>query len=228
MTAAAFDLVIFDCDGVLVDSEPLSLAAARAALARAGLALDEATVRESYLGRSAAFLVADAEARLGRALPADFLATLGEAVFADFRRDLRAIPHVREAVKAIDSPLCVASSSTHPRIALSLELTGLAPLFEGRVFSATDVARGKPAPDLYLHAAERCGAASGRCLVVEDSAPGVAAALAAGMTALGFLGGTHIDPARDGPNLRRAGAVALFDDMRRLPATIAALERALT
>lgn len=216
MSAAGFDLVIFDCDGVLVDSELLSLAAARAALGRAGLVLGADEVRETYLGRSGAFLVADVEVRLGRTLPADFLERLGEEVFAAFRRDLRAIPHVREAVETTGVPRCVASSSTHARIGLSLELAGLADLFDGRVFSATDVACGKPAPDLYLHAAERCGADPARCVVIEDSAPGVVAGRAAGMTVLGFLGGSHVDPTRDGPRLRQAGAVALFDDMRLL------------
>lgn len=225
MTAAAFDLVIFDCDGVLVDSELLSLAAARVALARAGLALDPATVRESYLGRSAAFLISDAESRLGRPLPADFLPNLRETTFAAFRSGLKPIAHVREAIEALGVPRCLASSSTHPRIALSLALTGLADLFEGRAFSATDVSRGKPAPDLYLFAAERCEVAPARCLVIEDSAPGVSAGRAAGMNVLGFLGGSHIDPARDGPNLTKAGAVALFDDMRTLHAAIKRLSK---
>lgn len=125
MTAAAFDLVIFDCDGVLVDSELLSLAAAREALAQEGLALDAATMRETYLGRSAAFLISDAETRLGRALPTDFLLNLRETTFAAFRRGLRPIPHVRAAIEAIGVPRCLASSSTHPRIALSLELAQL-------------------------------------------------------------------------------------------------------
>lgn len=217
------DLVVFDCDGVLVDSELLSLAVAREALAREGLALDAAMVRETYLGRSAAFLAADAGRRLGRALAADFLDRLADDTFAAFRSGLNPIPHVRAAIEALSLPRCVASSSTHARIALSLRLAGLADLFEGRAFSAADVARGKPAPDLYLFAAERCGVDPARCLVVEDSVAGVAAARAAGMAALGFLGGSHVDPARDGPALREAGAAALFDDMRALDEAIARL-----
>lgn len=213
---SAFDLVIFDCDGVLVDSEPLALAIARDALADAGLALDEDMVRETYLGRSGRFLVADAETRLGRRLPGDFLERLADRVATAFRRELKAVPYVGAAVTATNMPACVASSSSHGRIALSLELAGLDDLFGGRIFSAGDVANGKPAPDLYLHAATSCGAHPARCLVIEDSELGVAAGFAAGMTVLGFLGGSHIAPARDKPRLMAAGAARVFSDMREL------------
>ncbi len=153
------------------------------------------------------------EAQLGRALPADLEARYVEELFPTFRRSLQPIPGIVDALRAIDQVVCVASSGTHERIRLTLVTTGLWDRFGGRVFSAQDVARGKPAPDLFLHAAASLGVDPRRCAVVEDSPAGVTAANAAEMTSFGF--------ARLAPAERLAHATgAVFSDMRRLPALL--------
>jgi len=214
-------LVIFDCDGVLVDSEPISLAITRAALARHGLEIGEAESREVLLGISAKSAREIAESRLGSALPETFEADLAREAIAAFERDLRGIANVREAIEALGRPVCVASSSSPERIQASLRIVGYADLFGPRVFSAQQVANGKPAPDLLLHAAAQLGVAAADCLVVEDSAAGVTAATRAGMSVFGFTGGAHVSGADYAARLTNAGAMLTFDDMRELPALIA-------
>ncbi len=210
-------LVIFDCDGVLVDSEPISLALTRALLARHGLDLTETEARDLFLGISAASARKVAESRLGAPLPATFEADLGREVIAQFERDLRGVPFVREAVAGLARPVCVASSSSPERIRASLRIVGYADLFGPRVFSAEEVANGKPAPDLLLHAAARLGVAPEDCLVIEDSVAGVTAASRAGMTVFGFTGGAHHAGGDYAERLEAAGASLAFDDMRKLP-----------
>jgi HAD superfamily hydrolase (TIGR01509 family) len=204
------ELVIFDCDGVLVDSEPLSNRVLAEELTAIGLpTTTEDSVRD-YMGRSWATCSALIEERLGRPLPADFGARYHDRLFELFRRELVAVSGVEAALGAIEAPTCVASSGSHERIRLALEVTGLLDRFDGRIFSATDVVYGKPAPDLFLHAAERIGVAPERCVVVEDSPAGVEAGRSAGMQVLAYA--SH----GDAPALAAAGA-RVFADMSELP-----------
>ncbi len=198
-----FDLIIFDCDGVLVDSEPLSCACLASALTRHGIDTSLDLVFERFLGRSFATVEAHVLATTGANLPPEFRDALRDDVTAAFTRDLRAIDGIAELLARLDQPYCLASSSDRPRIDLSLKLTGLDPAFAGRIFNAEMVARGKPAPDLFLHAAAGMGADPARCLVVEDSVSGVQAGKAAGMTVWGFTGGGHY-AGRDGRGLLAA------------------------
>jgi len=218
-TILPLDLIIFDCDGVLVDSEVISCRVHAEVLTRHGYPITAEQVFARFLGRSALAANREVEAELGRALPDDFDAQLKAALFDEFTVSLQAVPHVAEALAAIATPVCVASSGTPDKIRTSLTHTGLLPRLAPHIFSATQVAHGKPAPDLFLFAAAQMGAAPGRCLVVEDSVPGVTAARAAGMTAFGFAGGSHCRAGHT-EALIAAGARAGFDDMRQLPEMI--------
>ena len=217
-------LVIFDCDGVLVDSEPISLALVREHLARHGFAVSQDEGRDLFLGISAASARKIAEARLGGPLPDDFETELSRATLARFEGELRGVPHLREAVAGLARPVCVASSGSPERIRASLRIVGYADLF-ANLFSAREVAQGKPAPDLFLHAAAQMGFAPSDCLVVEDSVAGVTAARAAGMTAFGFVGGAHLAQSDYAARLRAAGAALTFADMRELPALVTGFKR---
>ena len=213
-------LVIFDCDGVLVDSEVVSIREAAAALRREGLAIDEAGVRDRFLGVSLASLIASVEADLGRSLSSDFSARLTGATLAAFEREMKAIAGVAEAVQAIQAMVCVASSGTPERIRRSLDIAGLRDLFEPHIYSATMVAQGKPHPDLFLHVAETLKIAPRHCLVIEDSVAGVTAARRAGMSVFGFAGGAHFVDADQAERLAASGAARVFVDMTELPALI--------
>jgi HAD superfamily hydrolase (TIGR01509 family) len=217
---ANVDLVIFDCDGVLVDSEVISCRAYSQMLTRHGYPITADQVLDRFLG------VSDREARLiiegefGRKLPDDFEAQVKQATLQFYAGDLRAISHVGDAIAAIDQPKCVASSGTPEKIHHGLTCTGLYDRLAPHIFSASQVERGKPAPDLFLFAAEQMQAAPERCLVIEDSVPGISGARAAGMTVLGFHGGSHCRPGHE-DRLRAAGAALSFGDMRQLPGLIA-------
>jgi len=183
-----FDLVIFDNDGVLVDSEGHANQILSDLLNQSGGAVNM-TREESmalFLGRSLPAIRLLIESRLGHALPGDFEERYHARLFEVFDTELTAVPGVEDVLERIRVPTCVASSGTHERIRRALAATGLLPRFEGRIFSAEDVARGKPAPDLFLHAARRLGVMPSRCAIVEDSPLGVDAANAAGMVAFGF------------------------------------------
>ncbi len=208
-------LVIFDCDGVLIDSEVLACRTAAETLAEFGFAitLDEYL---AFVGRSARDIRAMLEARFGP-LPAELSTTERARLFQRFEAELRPMPGAQAAVAGLALPVCVASSSDHDRLRLTLALTGLHGLFAPAIFSATEVARGKPAPDLFLHAAGRMGVAPAACLVIEDSPAGVAAAVAAGMWAVGFTGGSHCRP-RHGEQLLAAGAERIIDDLSQVAA----------
>ena len=208
-----FDLVIFDCDGVLVDSETISASTLADNLARIGFPVDLNYVNEHYLGRSFAVIKADYVRRTGRPLPREFADAWYADLFAAFRQDLKPIAGIVDVLRRLAIPKCVASSSAPARLALSLEVTDLAPLCGADVFDASMVSRGKPAPDLFLYCARRMGAVPRRTLVVEDSVTGIAAAVAAGMTAWGFVGGSHYAGGRDTAPLRRAGAARIFASM---------------
>jgi HAD superfamily hydrolase (TIGR01509 family) len=210
------DLVIFDCDGVLVDSEVISCRAHSQMLTRHGYPITADQVLDRFLGvsdREARLIV---EAELGRSLPDDFEMQVKQVTLQSYADDLRAIPHAGAAVAAITLPKCVASSGTPEKIHHGLTCAGLYDQLAPHIFSATQVKRGKPAPDLFLFAAERMQTPPERCVVIEDSIPGITGALAAGMTVLGFHGGSHCRPGY-GDTLRAAGATATFDDMRQLP-----------
>jgi HAD superfamily hydrolase (TIGR01509 family) len=213
------DLVIFDCDGVLVDSEVISCRAHAETLTRHGYAITADQVLERFLG------VSDREARLiiesetSRKLPDDFEAQVKQATLQFYAGDLRPISYIGAAIAAIDLPKCVASSGTPEKIHHGLTCAGLYDRLAPNIFSAAQVERGKPAPDLFLFAAEQMQASPERCLVIEDSVPGIAGARAAGMTVLGFHGGSHCRPGH-ADALRAAGAAMTFDDMRQLPGLI--------
>jgi HAD superfamily hydrolase (TIGR01509 family) len=186
-------LVIFDCDGVLVDSEPLSIRVLIDAVKAHGGMLDEATAYQRFLGRSMAHMVSV----LGEdfAIHADrtFLDRMRHDLYARFERELQPIQGIEQAVRDMPWRHCVASSSQPERIRLSLRLTGLIDLFEPHIFSATMVENGKPAPDLFLHAAHEMGVEPSACIVVEDSPAGILAAKRAGMAVFAFTGGSHAD-----------------------------------
>ncbi len=212
-----YDLVIFDNDGVLVDSEPISNRLLAAYLTELGHPTSYDDSIRDYMG-SAMHRVHDLVAeRTGRRLPADFDDVFHTRVFAAFERELKAVAgamDVLEKLAADEVPYCVASSGSHERIRVGHRTTGLDRWFDdGRIFSSQDVGRGKPAPDLFLYAARRMGVAPERCVVVEDSPLGVQAAVAAGMDVYGF---TAMTPAE-----RLNGATRLFDDMRELTTLLA-------
>jgi HAD superfamily hydrolase (TIGR01509 family) len=218
-----FDLIIFDCDGVLVDSEVISCRAHAETLTRHGYPITADEVLNRFLG------VSDREARLmieneiSRKLPNDFESQVKQATLQFYADDLRAISYVSEAIAAIGLPKCVASSGTPEKIRHGLTCAGLYDQLAPHIFSASEVKRGKPAPDLFLFAAEQMQAAPAQCLVIEDSIPGVTGAVAAGMTVLGFHGGSHCPPGH-ADTLRAAGAIMTFEDMRQLPDLIAQVE----
>jgi HAD superfamily hydrolase (TIGR01509 family) len=211
-------LVIFDCDGVLVDSEILACDVQARVLTQYGVPLSSADVARRFLGMSARDMRREIEAELGRPLPDDHETNCATELYALFRRELKPVHGVSEIVAnlaAIAHPRCVASSSSPERIALALNLVGLHDLFGLNVFSSTMVARGKPAPDLFLYAADAMGFAPDRCVVVEDSANGVRAARSAGMLPIAFLGGTHCPPTHH-EDLTRAGADRVCFDAAEL------------
>jgi HAD superfamily hydrolase (TIGR01509 family) len=214
-------LLIFDCDGVLVDSEALSCRIDAELLTEFGVPFTAEEVARQFVGVSLKDQIARIEAERGFKLPADFGERLNHTLFARFETDLQPIKGVREAILTLPFRRCVASSSIHERIALSLRVTGLSDLFD-HIFSATDVLRGKPAPDLFLHAACRMGYRTEDCLVIEDSAAGVQAACAAGMRVIGFAGGGHCGPEHP-EKLRQAGAPLIVKRMADLPEAVRAI-----
>ncbi|WP_043479429.1 HAD family hydrolase [Arthrobacter sp. SPG23] len=211
-----FELVIFDCDGVLVDSESIAIRVDQRVLADLGweLGLDE--IVERFVGKSEAHFVAEIERHLGSRLDADREEEYQQWYRTAFERDLVAVDGIADALARLPLPHCVASSGTHAKMQRTLGQTGLLPQFEGRIFSASEVARGKPAPDLFLHAAGTLGAEPAGCAVVEDSVFGVQAARAAGMHVFAYGGGVT-------PAARLAGpGTTVFRHMGELPDLIAA------
>ncbi|MGZ5872018.1 MAG: HAD family hydrolase [Bradyrhizobium sp.] len=215
----SFDLVIFDCDGVLVDSEVISCRVHADVLTRHGYPITAEQVRRRFLGRTARDATLEVERELGRPLGKTYDLERRTTLLAALADTVEAIPHLRDALDAIDTPMCVASSAAHEKIFTTLSRVGLYRRFAPNIFSGSQVSRGKPAPDLFLFAASQMAAIPRRCVVVEDSVPGVTGALAAGMTAMGFHGGSHCRPGDD-EALRAAGASVTFDDMRQLPGLI--------
>jgi HAD superfamily hydrolase (TIGR01509 family) len=215
-------VVIFDCNGVLVDGEAISARVAAEEFTRAGFPITPQIFARFFTGRRADDIFADVEAATRRKLPENFASDLAAATLRRIRDELRPTPHAAYALTWLRGPKCVASSTSLERILLSLEVTDLARFFETNLFSGSDVARGKPDPDLFLHAADKMGVEARDCIVVEDSPVGVAAAAAAGMTPIGFVGGSHVQPQLPA-QLTAAGARAVIADMRVLKSTIVAL-----
>lgn len=205
-----YDLVIFDCDGVLVDSEPLANRTLSQCFQDAGFPIGYEDCCANMIGLSLTSCFAMAEEWHGRPVPDDLLATIRRRTREAIQAELRPVPGVRRSVQAAAGRCCVASSSDPSKLRHSLDVTGMLPLFDGHVFSAAEVTRGKPAPDLFLHAAGRMGADPARCVVIEDSRYGVQAARAAGMAVLGFVGGSFA------ADLAAEGAT-VFEDMAALP-----------
>jgi HAD superfamily hydrolase (TIGR01509 family) len=203
------DLVIFDCDGVLIDSERLAVRTEAAILATLGWPLLESEIIERFVGRSAAYMQAAIEQQIGRSID---WASEFEVVYRDvFERELTPVEGVVDALEAITTPTCVASSATHEMLRFTLGLTGLYERFAGRIFSVRDVENGKPAPDVFLHAARSMGANPEHCAVVEDSFSGVLAGLAAGMRVFAFAGGVT------SASTLALDGVVVFEEMPLLP-----------
>jgi HAD superfamily hydrolase (TIGR01509 family) len=210
-----FELVIFDCDGVLVDSERIAVRVEAEYLAELGWPLSQAEIVERFMGRTTEYMDEAVEAQLGSRLAGDWKDQFRRRYHEAFAAELVPVDGVLEMLDQLSVPTCVASSGSHDKLRFTLGHTGLYGRFEGRIFSGYEVANGKPAPDLFLHAAARMGAEPARCAVVEDSRYGVLAARAAGMRAFGYAGG--LTPA---DRLEGEGTV-VFEDMRELPRLLA-------
>lgn len=209
-----FDLVIFDCDGVVVDSERIVHEVFGDFIRSLGADLGSARMNELFLGRRLADCLAIVEGITGRPAPADALDRYKEERDRVLREQVQPVEGVRAVLEALTVPYCIASSGDHAKMRTTLGATGLLPLFEGRLTSGTEVARGKPHPDVFLLAAERMGVAPARAAVIEDSVNGVLAGCAAGMTVFGFAG---LVAATD---LAAAGAARTFTHMRELAALL--------
>ncbi len=202
-------LVIFDCDGVLVDSEPIANRVLTALIQECGWNIAEEETIARFVGRSLAYCVDQVRATIPDTFPEDFSEQYHSRINTAFEAELQATPGVREVIEGLTVPFCVASSSGHSKLRMTLGVTGLLPLFEGRIYSSEDVLRGKPAPDLFLYAASQMGAKPEECTVIEDSMPGVQAGLAAGMRVLAYRG--FADPSEIG-----ALGVTVYDCMDQI------------
>lgn len=221
--AARFDCVIFDCDGVLVDSEPIVHRVLNRVLNELGIDISLEESQKWFLGRAVRDELGNIEARLGKPLPRNFLSEWFVRRDAALIEELEAVPHIREAIEAIKArglPVCVASGADRIKVKLQLKHTGLIDLFADddareHIFTATEVEHSKPAPDVYLLAARTMGVDPSRCAVVEDSPTGATAGVAAGMTVFGYAARNDTD------ELRSVGVRTIFTDMRELPELIA-------
>ena len=210
------DLVIFDCDGVVVDSEMLSCQCLADALTGVGIEIGVDEVIERFLGRGFAAVADYCRSFRGRDLPDDFQGDLRRRLAEAFVTSLRPMPHVRDVLESLDVPYCLASSSEPARIGVALAVTALDGYFTDRVYHAGMVERAKPAPDLFLLAANEMAVSPSNTLVIEDSVPGVLAGKAAGMTVWGFTGGSHCKGGDVGRRLVEAGADRIVASMADL------------
>lgn len=209
--------VIFDCDGVLVDSERLMNRVFSAMLREIGLPYSAEETTRRFMGRSMTSCMQLIETELGRAAPANFLTLLDRRANAVFERELLAVDGVETVLDALDAaqiPYAVASSGSHEKMATTLGITGLFPRLDGRITSATEVAAGKPAPDVFLLAAARLGVPRTDCVVIEDSLLGIEAALAARMRVIGYAAMVSADAMHD------AGATHVVHSMSEVPALL--------
>ena len=211
-------LVIFDCDGVLVDSEPIANRVLAEELRRIGLSIPESEVMRRFVGKTRNQCLALAAEILGRNLPARFGEQWDAALFEALKKEVKPAPGVPEVLRELRVPYCVASNGMPDRVRVTLDSAGLLSRFEGRIFTSADVANPKPAPDLFLHAALSMKIAPAECVVIEDTPTGVKAGRAAGMLVFGYIGVSTSDAA----TLEREGAATVFDDMGRLPALLRA------
>ncbi|MBX3508882.1 MAG: HAD-IA family hydrolase [Parvibaculum sp.] len=210
-------LVIFDCDGVLVDTEPVANRLLARVLSEEGFQISYEECRRLFVGRTMDAVRAHVEAALGRALRADWTTSIRDRTLEAFAAGIEPVPGASDVIHALRAralPYCVASSGKFEKMRFTLGMTGLLPLVEDVLFSAEEVRAGKPAPDLFLHAASRMGHEPSRCLVIEDSVPGVQAAVAAGMAVVGYAGDPHTDAAA----LKSEGAhvISGMDELRAL------------
>ncbi|NEJ95469.1 MULTISPECIES: HAD family hydrolase [Rhizobium] len=216
------ELLIFDCDGVLVDSELIATRVHIEALAKCGYIISAEEYNDRFIGMTDQQSYSVIESEGGLRLPEDHHERVMAEVANRYARDLRATSGVRQTLEAINLRKCVASNSDAAKLSLALKVTDLHDFFWPHVFSASQVARGKPAPDLFLFAAQNMNTPAGSCLVIEDSVAGTQAAVAAGMMVIGFVGGSHC-LAGHGDKLMEAGATKLFSRMTALPQILAAL-----
>lgn len=219
MNAWHAKLVIFDCDGVLVDSEPIAAAVLAEELTRIGFATTAAECIARYTGLSIDSMVETIEAQWGRHLPGNFRDRLRDADYAAFRTRLQPIPGVKALLQKLTTARCVASSGSMEKLSVTLSATGLLAQFAPHIFSAEQVAHGKPAPDLFLHAASCMGISPQDCVVIEDSIAGIQGACAANMRVIGFAGGGHADSAY-ASSLSRAGAAVVVKHMNELSSVL--------
>lgn len=219
-----FDLVIFDCDGVLIDSELISARMLIAELALHEVDIDLDYVARHFLGRSYPIVLKQIRTEFGIDLPETFEAEYRARLLAAFAAELTECKGVRDVISRVGVPTCVATSSSPERVATSLKCVGLAGLFGERVFTASQVSAGKPAPDLFLFTAAQMGVAPERCLVIEDSLNGVRAGLAAGMTVCRYVGGSHL-AGKVGPDPDDAHAHHRITDFDQFFATFPGLQR---
>ena len=210
-----FDLVIFDCDGVLVDSELITNRIFVRMLNDLGLPVTLEEMFEKFVGRSMPQCLTLIEKLLQKPVPDGFVADYRERTAVALRSELKAVPGIEDVLDGLDIPFCVASSGIPEKIQLTLGVTGLLPRFGNRIFSVVDVEKPKPFPDVFLHAARTCGVPPSRCAVIEDTATGAAAGVAAGMTVFGYC---SLTPER---LLREAGAHYMFNAMSDLPGLLA-------
>jgi HAD superfamily hydrolase (TIGR01509 family) len=216
-------LLIFDCDGVLVDSEPISFAVLRDTLTDAGVELSESHAYQQFLGKSMASITRMVADEFEIALSEEHIEAMRTQLFARFQAELQPVPGIADVLSHLDRPHCVASSSQMERIRLSLRKTGLIDFFEPNIFSATMVKKGKPEPDLFFHAAEAMGFEPSRCIVIEDSPAGIQAAHSAGMKVFAFTGGSHATLSNLHEIVAELKPTVIFDDMKSLPGLVDAV-----
>lgn len=227
MTGSHFELIIFDCDGVLIDSEAISSRVEIAALEQLGCSLTRDEYLRLTVGRTEEEEIWESIAsQYGVRLPEGFVERMRASVAEAFEKELRPIEGVEDVLNVIALDKCVASGSRPERLKRVLEMSRLNRFFDGNVFSATQVPRGKPHPDLFLFAARKMGASPSRCIVIEDSPAGALGARAAGMEVIGFVGASHCDPTWS-RELEQTGISGLIDDMRMLPDMLEALHSKL-
>ncbi|WP_085044258.1 HAD family hydrolase [Ensifer aridi] len=213
-------LLIFDCDGVLIDSEIIATAVHVEALARSGYVISADSYNSRFLGMTDEQSYSIIEAESGLRLPKDHQRCVMAEIAKRYASDLKAMTGVRQALDAINLARCVASSSDPDKLHFALRVTDLYDHFAPNVFSASEVAYGKPAPDLFLYASEKMNTSVDSCLVIEDSVAGVRAAVAARMRVIGFVGGSHCPP-KHAERLKEAGAMTTFSHMTELPKILA-------
>ena len=214
---SGIDLIIFDFDGVLVDSETMGCQIWSDVFARHGMTVPAQDIMEKYTGKTGTLICSLVEEEYGYHIPEGFLDEVNETTEKIMSRELKTVQGVFETLPKLPVPFCIASGSRPKRLNMCLDVTGLRRWFpEETVFSSHFVKNGKPAPDLFFYAAEKMKKTAEKCLVIEDSSSGIIGAKAAGMHVYGFVGGSHCTPAR-GKQLTESGAELLFDDFTKLP-----------